>query len=190
MSEVTEESFADTAQMIALNKRLRLACHAIRAAALAWIVLDFGLVLWVWADRPTMLDRLNKLYGLDLSGVSVLRYLGASAMPVVSLCAAAVFVFYLWRLVRVFLDGRVFTLDAAARMREMALAGCAAALVDVVVRPIGSAILSVELLSKVPFYHWFNPTDLLYLLIGGFVFALGTIFRSAAKMADDHARIV
>jgi len=190
MSEDAEESFADTARMIALNARLRWACHAIRAGALAWIVLDGGVSLWLWTDRSGILDRLNKLYGIDLSGVSTPRYLGALFMMILSLCAAAVFVFYLWRLARVYLDGRVFTLEAAARMREMALAGLAAALVDIVVRPIGSAILSVELLNKVPFYHWFNPTDLLYLLISGFIFALGTIFRSAAKIAEDNARIV
>ncbi len=75
-------------------------------------------------------------------------------------------------------------------MRAVAFAGFAAALIDIIVRPIGAAMLAFDLLSKVPLYGWFNPVDLFYLLVSGFVLALGTIFRTAARMADDHAQIV
>jgi len=190
MIDEMEEKFAETAPMIALNERLRWACLGIRGVSVAWILWDWTVSLYIWSDRATMLDRLDRLYGLDTSSVSAGGYFGAAAMAVLSMTVATIFVGYLWRLVRVFLEGRVFSVDAADRMRDLALAGVAATLVDVVVRPIGAAMLSTELLGKIPPYNWFAPHDLLYLLISGFVFALGVIFRSAVQMADDHARIV
>jgi hypothetical protein len=181
---------AQTAQLIALNNKLRWACHSIRAVALVWIVWVLGLILWIWGDRAGLLGRLTKLYGLDPSSVTDVGYWSAFALALASWLASAVLVVSIWRLARVYLDGRVFAVDAAARLRAVALAGFAATAVDIVVRPMGAVMLSPELLSKVPLYGWFNPPDLLYLLICGFILALSVIFMTAAEIADDHARIV
>jgi len=190
MNDEMEPDVAGTAQAIALSRRLRWSCYAIRAVAAIWLAFDAAASLWNWTDRARMREILSALYGLEPARVSDAGIMGAAAMTVVSVAAAAIFVVAVWRLAGVYLEGRVFTPEAADRMRGVALAGFGATLTDMIVRPIGAAMLASELLRKAPLYNWFNPNDLLYLLVSGFVLALAAIFRAAAKIAADHARIV
>lgn len=181
---------AQTAESIALNGKLRWACHSIRAVALIWLLWGVGLSTWTWTDRGALLTRLNKLYGLDASSVTDFGYWSAFGAVTVSMLASAALVVFIWRLVRVYLDGRVFTVEAATRLRGVAYAGFLATGVDIGVRPIAASMLSSELMTKLPLHAWFNPNDLLYFLISGFLLALAVIFKTAAEIADEHARFV
>jgi len=181
---------AQTAQQNALNDKLRWACHSIRAVALIWLLWGVALGTWNWMNRDAFLTRLSKLYGLDAPSVTDLGYWSAFGAVTVSMLSSAVLVAFIWRLVRIYLDGQVFTVEAAARLRGVALAGFFATGVDIVVRPIAVMLVSADLFTKLPLYGWFSPQDLLYFLICGFLLALAVIFKTAAEIADDHARIV
>lgn len=181
---------APTAQRIALNAKLRRACHAIRAAAVIWVLWGLGLTLWTWGRRDDLLSRLEKLYGLDASSVTDLGYWSAVALVLASWLPSAALVIFIWRLARIYLDGRVFTVEAAARLRSVALAGFFAAGVVILTRPFTVALISSDLMAKLPLQFWLNPNDLLYFLISGFLLALAVIFKTAAEIADEHARFV
>ncbi len=103
---------------------------------------------------------------------------------------SAFLVAMLWRLTRGYLAGEIFTAEAAFRLRAVAFAGFAATIADIVARPAQYALLSTDLLGKVPLYGWLHPQDLLYAIISGFLLGLAVIFRTAAEIAEDNAHIV
>jgi uncharacterized membrane protein len=173
-----------------LARGLRLACWSIRAAALIWWIWTLAMATLLWGDRETMVGRWVKLYELAPASVSDRGYAGAFGLVFVAAAASAVMVYFLWRLTQCYLDGRVFTVEAARNLRRVALAGFAATAVGVLARPIQVWLISVDLFGKLPLYAWLQPPDLLYLLICGFLLALAVIFEAAAEIAEDSASIV
>jgi hypothetical protein len=178
------------AQLVALNTRLRWACHAIRMVALAWVVWDLGVLSWTWGDRATSLEQMARLYNLDPAKVTDAGYGSAFALALIAWLTTAIVVVYIWRLVRVYLDGQVFTVEAAARLRAVAVAGLASTAAGIALSPIAAALISAELLSEIPLYYWLRPEHLLYILICGFILALSIIFKTAAEIAGEHAQFV
>lgn len=177
-------------QSAALSTKLRLACHTIRIVTTLWAVWNFCVYAWVWSDRDALLARQTKLYGLDPMTVTDIRYWSASALEFVSWLVSLIVVFRVWRLTRAYLDGRVFTMEAASRLRAVALAGLMATAVDAVLSPLSGALVLNDLLGRVPIYYWFNPTYLLYALMSGFLLALSVVFESAAEVANENAQFV
>jgi hypothetical protein len=89
------------------------------------------------------------------------------------------------------LAGRVFTVDAAALLRRVAVFGLAAQVADMAAHPLVSAIVTMHLpVGQRAIAFTANPTDLMVLLVLSAILALAHIFHAAAEMADDHARIV
>lgn len=190
IEDATIEECEAKAPPLALDGSLRLACYSIRAVALIWWLWSSALALWIWSDRETTIGRWVKLYDLDPASVGAVGYSWASLVIVAIASVAAVMVYFLWRLTRSYLDGRVFSVEAAGHLRRVALAGFATVAAGVAGRPIQVAMISSSLFAKLPFYAWFGPPDLLYLVICGFLLALGVIFEAAAEIAEDHAKIV
>jgi len=190
IDDATIETGEATAPPLVLDKSLRLACYSIRAVALIWWLWSSALAFWIWSDRETTVGRWVKLYDLDPASVSAAGYYGSTLVVVAIAAVAAVMVYFVWRLTRSYLDGRVFTVEAAGQLRKVALAGFAAVAAGVIGRPIQVAMISTSMFGKLPFYAWFGPPDLLYLVICGFLLALSVIFEAAAEIAEDNAKIV
>ncbi len=174
----------------ALRNRIAVACHAIRLAAVVWIVWTLGLVVYVYSDRAGFVAKLAGYYALDPSSFAAGRYWAAFAVVLADWGVSAFLVAMLWRLTRGYLAGEIFTAEAAFRLRAVAFAGFAATIADIVARPAQYALLSTDLLGKVPLYGWLHPQDLLYAIISGFLLGLAVIFRTAAEIAEDNAHIV
>jgi hypothetical protein len=136
------------------------------------------------------LGRLNKLFGLDPASVTDTRYYLAFAVALASWSVSTILVFYIWRLARAYLDGHVFTVEAAERLRAVALAGVAAWVADLLARPPGAALISTALLKQDPLHQWFHPLDLLHFMFFGFLFGLSVVFRTAAEIASENAQFV
>jgi len=181
---------AQLAHVVALNKKLRWACHAIRIVALVWCFWTLGLVSWIYIDRAGFLGRLHRLFGLDPATVTDVRYYVAFAVALASWSVSARLVFYIWRLARIYLDGQVFTIEAAGRLRDVAMAGVASWVADLVARPLGASLISTELLRMEPLHQWFHPLDLLHFMFFGFILALSVVFRTAAEIAAENAQFV
>jgi hypothetical protein len=192
MTDLTEAnpSPAQAAPLIALSKGLRWSCYSIRAFATLWVLAGGGIAAWNWMHREDFLDRMHKAFGIDPSSVSDASYWSAATLTVVPFLLTALVAYRLWRLTQIYLDGRVFTIEAAAAMRSVARTGFTAAIVGIVFRPIQVCLLSTALLGKLPIFNWFNASDLFNFLVAGFVLALSVILKAAAEIVDDHAQIV
>jgi hypothetical protein len=191
MTDAIDESAPPpSAQLIALNAKLRWACHSIRLVAVAWIVFGIGLTIWSWGHRGDTLETLQKAYGVNLESVSALGYWSSTAIALSTWALPALAVARLWFLTGIYLEGRVFSIEAAAAMRLCALTGLAAVVFEIAVRPLVFGLVSTELLAKLPAYAWINPQDVFYLLFCSCVLALGVILKTAAEIAGEHAQFV
>jgi len=183
--------FASASGQADLRARIGWICHALRIAAVLWIIWNLATVVYYWSDRAQILENYGRLFSADLGGVSAARYEAAFAAVMISLAFGAVVVVCIWRLTGTYLAGRVFTVDAAGWLRRTGLAGIAAVIVAVLVRVVIASILVGRFVPISPRgYYYLLPQDLLHTIFAVFVFALAYIFQAAAEMAEDQAQIV
>src|SRR5262249_51563161 len=174
-----------------LRGRIGWICHALRIAAVLWIVWNLAFVIYYWSEKTQILENYGRLFSADLGDVSAARYAAAFAAVMISLAVAAVVVVCIWRLFGTYLAGRIFTVDAALCLRRTGLAGMSAVIVDVLIRVVVASILVGRFVPISPRgYYYLLPQDLLHTIFAVFVFALAYIFKAAAEMADDQAQIV
>lgn len=173
-----------------LQKKIGWICRLVRLAALVWVVWSFGLFIYTATNRSEFFDRAIRFHGVDPASISEVRFWSANIVAVLVYVVIAYALRQLWRLMRGYLDGDIFSTGAAHRLRMLALAGLAAAATDFIARPLQVALMSTELIAKLPFWMLLSPNDLLYALIFGFLLALATIFKVAAELAEENAQIV
>ena len=129
----------------------------------------------------------------DLGAISPLEYAWAVGVSAATWFPAAAVAWCIWRLFGTYLDGRIFTADAAAWMQRVGVAGLVAVLASIAGRRIEWLILTGH--ADLPFStrlltQFVVPSDLLQVLFCLFVLAVGHVFRTAVRIADDHAAIV
>lgn len=191
MTDAIDESTPrPSVQVVALNAKLRWACHSIRLVAAAWIAFGIGLTSWTWGHRADNLETMHQLYGLDPDGVSALGYWSSTSIVLSTWAMAGLAAARLWRLTGIYLDGRVFSIEAAEALRRFALTGLAATVFNMGVRPFIFGLVSTEILAKLPAYAWINPQDIFYLLFCGCVLALSVILETAAEIVGEHEQFV
>ncbi len=173
-----------------LRRHIAWICHALRVAAVLWLMWILVMVYVVWSDKTAVLEGYSRWLSLDLSGVSDARFTAALAIVLLDSAFAAMVVFCIWGLFTTYLAGRVFTIDAAVWLRRIGWAGVAAVIGDVVARLTIASIFAGHFVITVPRGFVLLPQDLLHLIFALFVLALAQIFKVAAEMAEDHAQIV
>jgi hypothetical protein len=181
---------ADSPQLAVLRAKIGWICHAIRIATAVWLIWLLLRIIMNWYDRPTLEQNFFRFFGTDLSSLSQFRYTLAFVLNLLIWACAAALGWFIWRLFGGYLEGRIFTVDAALRMRAAAIAGFVATFGDIGHRPLYYLTLMGELPSKLSWHAYIQPADLLHFLLAGFILALATIFKTAAEIADDHSQIV
>jgi hypothetical protein len=172
-----------------LRARIAWICHALRLAAVIWVVWQFVFVVIHWSDKAAVLQNYERLFSTVLV-VSTARYALAFGVVMVAMAAIVVIAFCLWRLAGTYLAGRVFTVDAALWLRT-AIAGLAGLIVSVIARVVVASIITDRWVPMSPLgFFYILPQDVLHLIFVIFVLALAHIFKAAAEMADDQAQIV
>ncbi|GLH78233.1 hypothetical protein SSBR45G_31420 [Bradyrhizobium sp. SSBR45G] len=191
-----EAAFDDVpAAQTALRSRIKWLCRSIQLAAAVWSVWVPGSFLWRWLpiDPAGLIGPLGYALKTDMSGLSATQVEWFLALTLVVWIPDLAVGFCIWRLFGTYLQGRIFAADAAIWMRRVGVSGLAAVAADVMVRKIGLFVLTshVQLpLSTLLTFQTIVPGDLLRILFSLFVTALALIFKAAAELADDHARIV
>jgi hypothetical protein len=104
-----------------LRARIGWICHALRIAAVLWIIWLLAFVVYYWSDKAQILKNYELLFSIDLGDVSAARYAAAFAAVTVSLAIGAAVVVCIWRLTGTYLAGHVFTIDAALWLRRTGL---------------------------------------------------------------------
>jgi hypothetical protein len=178
------------AQTAALREKIGWICHLVRAFAFLWASWDLILTLWVWLHRSEHLARAEAWTGVDPASVSDAGYWSAVAVVVAGWGFVAALTLAVWRLMGGYLQGEIFTVGAADRLRSVALTGFATETAAVIVKAVSLALMSPAIFAKAPLYIWLGPIDLLYLLMCGFLLALAAIFKTAAEIADEYAQFM
>lgn len=176
---------------IVLDRRLILACHAIRIAAVAWIAWAAYAVIVVWGNPAKLVNTYSRLLKLDLSGYATSQYLGSLAVVLVDLTMSALVALSIWRLFGHFLAGRILDAGTADTMRRLGWIGLVALLVDLAARPATAAILSAHIDHTQPRIDvWGQPNDLLHIMMALFIVVLASVLRTGVAIADEHRQIV
>lgn len=176
-----------------LRVRIGRLCHLIRAAAVLWAGWTLLVTIRGWSDSAKLLTDVGHVFQVDLSGVADAQYISSFIIDLGSWTAVAAVSYCIWRLFGSYLQGRIFTVDAAVWMQRIGIAGIVAVLTALVDRRMVWLILTSHAnlpLSTRLSVHLLVPNDLLEVLFCLFVIALARVFKVAAEMADDHARIV
>ncbi|MCX7899974.1 MAG: DUF2975 domain-containing protein, partial [Methylocystis sp.] len=143
-----------------------------------------------WSDEARVVAHFATLK-VDVEGLSAAQRLGGFGVSfaiwtmLVGACHAG------WRLFTAYREGRIFTSDAARRLRQLALFGLIAVLIDIAARPLMSLILTAH---KPAGGHivsvYFRPEDLSTFMLLATLLALAHIQKTAADIADEHSQIV
>ena len=175
----------------ALRKRIGWLCHLGRLLAVAYAVWVLWLTVSFWMDGGMAGRRFAMIASVpsaELTGGVQLAGFGLSFISwlmVAACCQTA------WKLFSSYLRGRIFTADAAGLLRQTALLGIGAVLIDVVIRPLMLWLVAgvIPAYSKASYYY-FSPHDLALLIFLLSLFAIAHIFTVAAEMADENAEIL
>jgi hypothetical protein len=181
-------SFEHTSARPELGRRIAWLAHLVRLLAAVWL-------LWNVVNVSRNLANVWHILSLDRTGHGPLL-LGAIvlAMGTTLMLIAAVF-YCVWRLMGMYVTGRIFALAAAVWMRRAGVLGLAGSLASILWRRLQLLVFTGHL-HPAPSDLLFalgnlvTPADLLRVLFCLYVLALGQIFKAAAEIAEDHARIV
>jgi hypothetical protein len=192
----TTAASAETAAPLshaALRAKIAWLCHLARAAAVGWAAWVLIAMVWGWSEPAKVVSILGHYLNADLGAISPSEYAWAFGVNVAAWIADAAIAYCIWRLCGTYLDGRIFTAEAATWLQRIGVAGLIAVTASIVGRRIDWLILTshAELpLSTRLFTQFVVPMDLLQVLFCLFMLAIGYVFRTAAQIADDHASIV
>jgi len=190
MTEDVETSSESSPRDARLREKIGWICQAVRIAGVVWLLWGIAQSLWVWTRRADFIDKALKNYGIDPATISDFNYWLAYSPVLVTIAFDAFMVSRLWLLVRGYLKGDIFSVEAACRLRTVALAGFAATAVSAIARPMQFALMSPTLLTRLSPWQLILPETLLYALICGFLLALAAIFKAGAEVAEENRQFV
>ncbi|CCE03446.1 DUF2975 domain-containing protein [Bradyrhizobium sp. STM 3809] len=179
----------------ALRSRITWLCRFVQWAAVAWSLWVPVSFLWRWlpVDPAGLVGPLGYALKTDMTGLSATQVEWFLALTLVVWIPDLAVGYCIWRLFGTYLQGRIFTVEAAIWMLRVGVCGFAAVAADMIIRKLGLLVLTshVQLrLSTLLTFQTILPADLLRMLFSLFVIALAQIFKAAAELADDHAKII
>jgi hypothetical protein len=174
-------------RLIELRQKIGWICQLVRWLVVAWLAWTLWRIFAQIFAAQDIVAAISKSRGVE---VTVQSFILARMVTLVDWGMAAFLGFNIWRLMSGYLAGDIFTATAARRLMFVGLAGLAAQVSDMVARPASFAIMSSDMLHKMPFESFFSPMDLLLLLCGIFIVGLARIFSAAAEINDENQQIV
>ncbi len=178
---------APDGRLVELRRRLYWTCRGIQIGAVLLAFWQVGDAIWPWLDVESFIARNAAAYGIDPISATSAKYWSALVINMTATLFVVPLSSSIFRLTQGFLAGEFFDFDTARRLRRIAFAGLAMAAADVAQRPMIYALVWPELFGKAPL---FMPRDALLLVVSAFVFALATLFRAAAEVANEHRTFV
>ena len=175
------------ARQPAFRRRIVLLSHGMRVLAVVWAL---------WNLVNVVRSLVNLSHAPSIAGAGHHSLLAAAIMLAVpSWLLTAGVAWCVWCLFTTYLQGHIFTVGAALWMRRAGALGLAGSLASIVWRRFqilvatGHIHLTTGDLLFAP-GTIVVPSDLVRIVFCLYVLALGHVFKSAAEIADDHARIV
>lgn len=174
-----------------LHSRIGLLCQIVRWGAVAYAVWVLFAIVGYWADPARVARHWSAWLHADVAPPVAWQQATGFAIHAALWLALAAAVWSVWRLFSAYLQGHVFTAEAALWLRRVGLFGLAAQIGDMLARPLVSMVVTATQPAGARMVSVFaQPPDLLNaVFLLGFV-ALAHVFKAAAEIADDHAQIV
>lgn len=175
----------------ALRQRIGWICHLVRWLSVFYAGWIFWLIGWFWSDG----ERVRRAYAFKTKLVLTepeawQRAIGYGLNMIDWLLVVAA-IFAVWQLMGEYLKGQIFQPAPSLWLRRIGTFGLAAMAVDILLRPVLSAVMSLHMPQGARFIAIdFQPNDLLNTLFLMAFIALAHIFKSAAELADEHAQII
>ena len=190
MTDFAALSSFDDRRLDSLRRRIGWLCQTLRFALVAYCLWIFVTIVMFWSDESLVVSRFASLK-VDVEGLSADQRLAAFGVSFVIWALLVVACYAGWRLFSGYLEGRIFTPDAAGWLRCLALAGLIAALVDIATRPLTSLILTAHKAAGAHMVSiYLRPEDLSTVMLLATLLALAHIQKTAADIADENAQIV
>jgi hypothetical protein len=183
--------FPTSAKVRALQSRIGWLCHVCRMLAAGYAVWTLWLAISFWLNAPLVERRFAVLAGVEPIAVSDGTRLAGFSLSFLTWLLVAAACWTAWVLFSSYLEGRIFAVSSASRLRLLTLLGISAVALDVAVRPVLVRLVTgaAPAYSKAPYYY-FSPNDLALLMFLIALFAVAHIFKVAAELADENAAIL
>jgi hypothetical protein len=188
-----EASQAESRELRALRGRIGWICHAIRVAALLYAVWLLYVIATLWTNVSRVESGYGRLLNRDLSGVSSWQLGAALGVSFTIWLVTAAACYSAWGLFTDYLRGSILTVAASGLLYRTAIFGVIAKLLDIAARPLISLILTWHFpqgQNLRAFSLFFQPNDLLTLLLLLAFLALAYVQHTAAEIACEHQQIV
>jgi Protein of unknown function (DUF2975) len=172
------------------HMQVRLICQIVRVLAVTYALWSLWLTVSFWTRSDLVFKRFKWLTdSQDFTVTPVIQGFGL-ALNLGIWILLAVACFEVWRLFSAYLAGNIFSKESTSRFLKISVLGLATMGLDLLCRPLFSLLVTSALppLSRINFY--FNPHDLMLILLLLGLYALGHIFRAASEMAEDQAHIL
>jgi hypothetical protein len=174
----------------ALLHRLRLLTRVVRVLIVFGVVTLLASNAWMWSSPEHAAEQLHRASGASVH-VSTRTCIAGALFSLIPVTVILIALHRLWGLFGEYAQGRVFSRAALVNLRGFARW----VLVDAVVSPIYSALLSVIVSwENGPGHRELNleisSNDYVQLLFGVIVLAISTVMVEAARMAEDNEGFV
>jgi hypothetical protein len=184
---------AADARIANLRKKIGWICHSVRIAALAYAIWVIYALTAYWSDAAAINDSYGRLLRRDLSEIAPWQQATAFGVNFAIWLVAAVACYSAWRLFSIYLEGKIFTVDAAIWLERLALYGAISEGLGIVTRPLISVILTLHFPAdqqQRSVSVFIQPDDLAIMLLLFGLLALAHIQKVAAEIAGENAQFV
>ncbi|MBG0809756.1 DUF2975 domain-containing protein [Methylosinus sp. H3A] len=177
-------------RLSALRERIGWICQTIRALVIFFAVADLLVILIFWADSGKVERHFRELLQIDVSGASQGQYAAAMALSLVVWVFTAVICFCLWRVFSLYLQGGVFSAEAALWLRRAGVIGLVTIVLDVAMRSAVILAIASHLPAEQNHHGYIRLEDLLNVIFLLMLIAIAHIFKTAAEIAGENAQFV
>lgn len=180
-------------ELQALRAKIGWICHSIRLAALFYTLWLLYVLAAYWTDAAAIKNSYGRLLQKDLSGIMPWQQAAAFGVDFIAWLFIAAACYCAWRLFTAYLAGSILTAEASRWLSRIAWLGVIAQLLSIATRPLISIILTLHFpagqhLRAVNLF--FQPNDLLTLVLLFTFLALAHVQKAAAHIASEHRLIV
>jgi hypothetical protein len=193
MVESDPDILAPTQSQRVLREKIGWICQGARYAAIAYALWVIFLQATYWSDPSAINAGYGRLLQKDLSEIGPWQQACAFGVNLVIWLFVAYASYSAWRLFSFYLEGEIFSLVAAKWLRRLAIFGIAAQALAILTRPLVSVILTLHFPAGARqriVNIFLQPDDLAILLLLFVLLTLAHIQKTAAEIADDHAKFV
>ena len=190
---IEEAGSAESPELHALRRKIGWICHGARLAALLYAVWVLYLTVAYWTNAAAIKSGYGHMLDKDLSGMQLWQQAAALGLHLAIWLFIAASCYSGWRLFTAYLAGSIITAELSRWLRRTASFGLIAQLLAVAARPLVTILLTLHFPAgqhERAVQVFFQPSDLLTLLLLSVFLALAQVHMTAANIASEHRQIV